>query len=292
MVADSSQDDQHPPTSTFQQKHRHRPSIHPILEEGRRLSRAFSFAQRDTNHDDVRGKEVAAGGGGGGGDERGGDRMLSRRNSRRSQLSQPDRGVGGGNVQNNINEKVGYPQHQQQRPELITSDTNSTLTSFDNYAGSQYSDGESFISTDTDGSFHRNASSTKSYNPSVAPMDSNPADSIPHPKLEKAGPYLMIGALQAYTILTVVRCLADSTWMVMRSSDDKSGGREDVAHMGEIGVKEKILLGCSIAFMALSCAGFTLRIMDKLPWLRRIPVIAAALQCKRKTTRAINFNRD
>lgn len=191
-------------------------------------------------------------------------------------------------MQRNLNEKVGCPQHQQQRPELITSDTNSTLTSSDNFC-SQYADGKSFISTDTDGSFHRNALSTESYNPSVAPMDSSPADSIPHPKLEKAGPYLTIGALQAYTILTVVRCLADSTWIVMRSSDDKSGGREDVTHMGEIGVTEKILLSCSVAFMALSCAGFTLRIMDKLPWLRRIPVIAAALQCKRKTTRAINF---
>ncbi|KAF8986830.1 Potassium channel, partial [Haplosporangium bisporale] len=222
MVADSSQDDQHPPTSAFQQKHLHRPSIHPILEEGRRLSRAFSFAQRETNHN-------------------------------------------------------GSPQRQQQRPELITSDTNSTLTGSDNLC-SQYSDAESFISANTDGSFHRNALSTESYNPSVAPMDSSHADSIPHPKLSKAGPYLTIGALQAYTILTGVRCLADPTWIMMRSSDDESGGRKDVTHMGEIGVKEKILLGCSVAFMALSCAGFALRIMDKLPRHRRIPVIAAALQ--------------
>ncbi|KAF9216899.1 Potassium channel [Podila verticillata] len=109
-------------------------------------------------------------------------------------------------------------------------------------------------------------------------MDSSHADSIPHPKLSKAGPYLTIGALQAYTILTGVRCLADPTWIMMRSSDDESGGRKDVTHMGEIGVKEKILLGCSVAFMALSCAGFALRIMDKLPRHRRIPVIAAALQ--------------
>lgn len=269
MVADSSQDDQHPPNTTFQQKHRHRPSIQPILEEGRRISRAFSFSQLQESSHDAHGKEVAAGGEGQ--EERGGERWLSRQGSKRSQFSRSGSGgVEGCNAQGNLDEKD-------------TSDTNSTLTSFDNYAGSQYSDGKSFISSDTDGSFRRNAaSSTKSYNPSVAPMDSNHADSIPHPKLEKAGPYLTIGALQAYTCLTVVRCLADPTWMVMRSSDDKSGGRVNEANMGEIGVKEKILLGLSVAFMILSCVGFTLRILDKLPWLRRIPVIAAVLQCKRK----------
>ncbi|KAF9332005.1 Potassium channel [Podila minutissima] len=225
MITDSSQSDQHPPNTVFQQRHRHRPSIHPILEEGRRISRAFR----------------------------------------------------GWNAQDNLYEKD-------------TSDTNSTLTSFDGYAGSQYSDGKSFISSDTDGSFHRNAaSSTKSYNPSIAPMDSSPADSIPHAKLEKAGPYLTIGALQAYTCMTVVRCLADSTWMVMRTSDDKSGGRVNEANMGEIGVKEKIMLGLCVGFMVLSCVGFTLRIMDKLPWLRRIPVIAAVLQSIFCTAAMITF---
>ncbi|KAG0025006.1 Potassium channel [Podila clonocystis] len=120
-------------------------------------------------------------------------------------------------------------------------------------------------------------------------MDSSPSDSIPHPKLEKAGLHLTIGALQAYTCLTVVRCLADSTWIVMRTSDDKSGGRENDANMGEIGVKEKILLGLSVGFMVLSCLGFTLRIMDKLPWLRRIPVIAAVLQSIFCTAAMITF---
>ncbi|KAG0035042.1 Potassium channel [Podila clonocystis] len=120
-------------------------------------------------------------------------------------------------------------------------------------------------------------------------MDSSPSDSIPHPKLEKAGLHLTIGALQAYTCLTVVRCLADPTWMVMRTSDDKSGGRENEANMGKIGVKEKILLGLSVGFMVLSCLGFTLRIMDKLPWLRRIPVIAAVLQSIFCTAAMITF---
>lgn len=273
MVTDSSQDDQHPPNTTFQQRHRHRPSIHPILEEGRRISRAFSFVKSRDSNLDTHGKEVARGGGEGGGgerqEERGGEGWLPTQGSKRSQFSHSGRGVvGGWNAQDNLYEKD-------------TSDTNSTLTSFDSYAGSQYSDGKSFISSDTDDSFHRNAaSSTKSYNPSIAPMDFSPADSIPHPKLEKAGPYLTIGALQAYTCMTVVRCLADSTWMVLRTSDDKSGGRVNEANMGEIGVKEKVMLGLCVGFMVLSCVGFTLRIMDKLPWLRRIPVIAAVLQCK------------
>ncbi|KAG0098053.1 Potassium channel [Podila epicladia] len=278
MVTDSSQDDQHPPSTIFQQKYRHRPSIHPILEEGRHISRAFSFVQlRDPNHD-AHGKEVAGGGGGERQEERGGEGWLSRQCSKRSQIPQSGRGViGGWNAQSNLNEKD-------------ISDTNSTLTSFDSYAGSQYSDGKSFISSDTDGSFHRNAaSSTKSYNPSIAPIDSSPTDSIPHSKLEKVGPYLTIGALQAYTCMTVVRCLADSTWMVMRTSDDKSGGRVNEANMGEIGVKEKILLGLCVGFMVLSCVGFTLRIMDKLPWLRRIPVIAAVLQSIFCTAAMITF---
>ncbi|KAG0345615.1 hypothetical protein BGZ54_005522, partial [Gamsiella multidivaricata] len=106
---------------------------------------------------------------------------------------------------------------------------------------------------------------------------------LPYPKLEKAGPYLTIAALQAYTILTVVRCLADSTWIELKFSGDKSGGKkgEDIMpHWGAIGRREKWFLGFAIAFTLMSCVGVTLRIMDRMTWLKRTPVVGAYLQGK------------
>ncbi|ORZ26581.1 hypothetical protein BCR41DRAFT_202056 [Lobosporangium transversale] len=41
---------------------------------------------------------------------------------------------------------------------------------------------------------------------------------------------------------------------------------------------EKVFLACAIVFTMLSCIGVTLRIMDRAPWLRRIPVITAYLE--------------
>ncbi|KAI1315057.1 Potassium channel [Mortierella claussenii] len=105
------------------------------------------------------------------------------------------------------------------------------------------------------------------------------AASIPHPRLEKVGPYLIIATLQAYTVLTVVRCLADPVWIVLKSGGGKTdGGPKNVTHLAEIGKMEKSFLACAIACTMLSCAGVTLRILDKLPWLRRIPVITAYLE--------------
>ncbi|KAF9913283.1 Potassium channel [Linnemannia zychae] len=98
--------------------------------------------------------------------------------------------------------------------------------------------------------------------------------SLPHPKLEKVGPYLAIATLQAYTVLTVVRCLADPVWIITRSGD-KNGSDTRVA---EIGSLEKSFLACAIAFTMLSCLGVTLRILDKFTYLRQIPVITAYLE--------------
>lgn len=121
-------------------------------------------------------------------------------------------------------------------------------------------------------------SSINDYPPS--PFTANMNGHLPHPKLEKVGPYMTIASLQAYTILTVVRCLADPTWIVLQTSDDKSGGQENFTEAGMIGKTERWLLGCAIAFTMLSCLGVTLRIMDKFIWLRRVPVICAYFQCK------------
>ncbi|KAF9136924.1 Potassium channel [Mortierella sp. GBA39] len=98
------------------------------------------------------------------------------------------------------------------------------------------------------------------------------ARSQPHPKLEKVGPYLTIATLQAYTVLTVVRCLADPVWIVPRS------GNEDPIGTAEIGSLEKSFLACAIAFTMLSCLGVTLRILDKFTFLRQIPVVTAYLE--------------
>ncbi|KAF9101159.1 Potassium channel [Mortierella sp. GBA35] len=99
------------------------------------------------------------------------------------------------------------------------------------------------------------------------------AASLPHPKLEKVGPYLVIATLQAYTVLTVVRCLADPIWIVSRTS----GGKEET-RLAEIGSLEKSFLACAIAFTMLSCLGVTLRILDKFTTLRQISVITAYLE--------------
>lgn len=98
------------------------------------------------------------------------------------------------------------------------------------------------------------------------------ARSLPHPKLEKVGPYLTIATLQAYTVLTVVRCLADPVWIIPRS------GTEDPTRTAEIGSLEKSFLACAIAFTMLSCLGVTLRILDKFTFLRQIPVVTAYLE--------------
>lgn len=103
------------------------------------------------------------------------------------------------------------------------------------------------------------------------------ARSLPHPKLEKVGPYLAIATLQAYTVLTVVRCLADPVWIVPRS------GVKDPIRTAEIGSLEKSFLACAIAFTMLSCLGVTLRILDKFTYLRQIPVITAYLEGKKTT---------
>ncbi|KAG0051445.1 Potassium channel [Gryganskiella cystojenkinii] len=110
-------------------------------------------------------------------------------------------------------------------------------------------------------------------------MNNVVATSIPHPKLEKVGPYLAIATLQAYTILTVVRCLADPVWIVIRTGSGEPGrGPKEITQLAEIGRMEKAFLACAIAFTMISCLGVTLRILDKFPWLRRIPVVTAYLE--------------
>ncbi|KAF9346822.1 hypothetical protein BGX26_001666 [Mortierella sp. AD094] len=101
---------------------------------------------------------------------------------------------------------------------------------------------------------------------------------LPHPKLEKVGPYITIATLQAYTVLTVVRCLADPAWIVLKSGNNTTTDGSNPTQLVEIGLLERVFLSCAIWFTMLSCAGVTLRIMDKLPWLRRIPVITAYLE--------------
>ncbi|KAF9179682.1 Potassium channel [Haplosporangium sp. Z 767] len=108
--------------------------------------------------------------------------------------------------------------------------------------------------------------------------------SVPHPRLEKVGPYLAIATLQAYTVLTVVRCLADPMWITLRTGADMIPGVQ-----AEIGRMEKSFLACAIVFTMLSCIGVTLRIMDKFPWLRRIPVLTAYLEAIFCTAALITF---
>ncbi|KAF9933154.1 Potassium channel [Mortierella alpina] len=122
------------------------------------------------------------------------------------------------------------------------------------------------------------ASSTYSSSTYSTPPSETDTEPRAHPKLVKAGPYLTVAALQAYTILTVVRCLADPTWIVLKTNDDKSGGRENKINLGMIGTVERWCLSFAIAFTLLSCLGVTLRIMDKMAWLRRVPVVCAYFQ--------------
>ncbi|KAG0374049.1 Potassium channel [Mortierella sp. AD032] len=84
--------------------------------------------------------------------------------------------------------------------------------------------------------------------------------------------------MQAYNILTVVRSVADPTWMVLKTSHDKTGGKDDDDHMGRIGKFELIFLGLAVACALLSCIGFSLRIMDRMTWIRRAPVVTSYLQ--------------
>ncbi|KAF9319393.1 Potassium channel [Podila horticola] len=110
--------------------------------------------------------------------------------------------------------------------------------------------------------------------PHLIPAMNRPTvSSLPHPRLEKIAPYLTIATLQAYTVLTVVRCLADPEWIVLQY-DDKG---EPLVTLS-IGRLEKSFLACAIAFTMASCLGVTLRILDKLPWLRKVSVMAAYLE--------------
>ncbi|KAF9956591.1 Potassium channel [Mortierella alpina] len=114
------------------------------------------------------------------------------------------------------------------------------------------------------------------FNPFSSMHRATAASGLPHPRLEKVGPYLAIASLQAYTVLTVVRCLADPVWIdVRRSAETPEGGSPIQAEIGHL---EKSFLACAIAFTMLSCVGVTLRILDKLSWLKRIPVITAYLE--------------
>ncbi|KAF9021663.1 Potassium channel [Haplosporangium bisporale] len=111
--------------------------------------------------------------------------------------------------------------------------------------------------------------------PHLIPAMNRPTvSSLPHPRLQKIAPYLTIATLQAYTVLTVVRCLADPAWIVLKEGDDKSVPTKTL----DIGELEKSFLACAIAFTMASCLGVTLRILDKFPWLRKIPVMTAYLE--------------
>ncbi|CAO3564209.1 unnamed protein product [Mortierella alpina] len=114
------------------------------------------------------------------------------------------------------------------------------------------------------------------FNPISSMHRATATSGLPHPRLEKVGPYLAIASLQAYTVLTVVRCLADPVWIdVRRSAETPVAGSPIQAEIGHL---EKSFLVCAIAFTMLSCVGVTLRILDKLSWLKRIPVITAYLE--------------
>lgn len=111
--------------------------------------------------------------------------------------------------------------------------------------------------------------------PHLIPAMNRPTvSSLPHPRLGKIGPYLTIATLQAYTVLTVVRCLADPAWIVLRDGNDNGVPTKTL----DIGELEKSFLACAIAFTMVSCLGVTLRILDKFSWLRKIPVITAYLE--------------
>ncbi|OAQ29585.1 hypothetical protein K457DRAFT_19088 [Linnemannia elongata AG-77] len=99
----------------------------------------------------------------------------------------------------------------------------------------------------------------------------------PRPRLSQVGPHIATATIQSYNILTVVRAVADPTWMVLKSSNDKLG-KDDSDHMGHIDKFEIIFLALAIACAFLSCIGFSLRIMDRLTWIRKAPVVTSYLQ--------------
>ncbi|KAF9580524.1 hypothetical protein BGW38_002808 [Lunasporangiospora selenospora] len=102
---------------------------------------------------------------------------------------------------------------------------------------------------------------------------------MPRPRFEKIGPFLTISTLQAYTVLTVVRCLADPTWIVLKTSDDKTGGKENPSvDMGLIGKRERVFLGFAVAFTMLSCAGIVLRIKDLARRFQPVFLLCSILQ--------------
>lgn len=153
---------------------------------------------------------------------------------------------------------------------------------------SNYPDSRKALLESSENSMSSTNSSTGSlYDPKtesslIIPMDTplNP-DSIPHPKLSKVGPYLTISALQAYTVLTVVRCLADPTWIVLKTSQDKTGGGQEdplTRKLGLIGERERIYLSLAIGFSILNCIGVTMRIMDRMTRMRKVVVVSAYLQ--------------
>ncbi|KAG0348603.1 Potassium channel [Podila humilis] len=123
--------------------------------------------------------------------------------------------------------------------------------------------------------------------PHLIPAMNRPAlSSLPHPRLERIAPYLTITTLQAYTILTVVRCLADPYWII---PGDQAPGDIDPSQTAQIGHLEKSFLACAIAFTMVSCLGVTLRILDKLPSIRKIPVITAFLEAIFCTAALVSF---
>ncbi|KAG9067466.1 Potassium channel [Linnemannia hyalina] len=95
------------------------------------------------------------------------------------------------------------------------------------------------------------------------PVDANQ----PRPRLCQVGPHIAIATIQSYNILTVVRAVADPTWMVLKSSNDKIG-KDDGDHLGHIDKFVTIFLALAITCAFLSCIGFSLRIMDRLTWIR------------------------
>lgn len=114
--------------------------------------------------------------------------------------------------------------------------------------------------------------------PHLIPAMNRPTVStLPHPRLQKIWPYLTIATLQAYTVLTVVRCIADPQWVVLKY-DDKN---EPLVTLS-IGKLEKSFLACAIASTMASCLGVTLRILDKFPRFRKISVMVAYLEGKGK----------
>ncbi|KAF9934032.1 Potassium channel [Linnemannia zychae] len=106
------------------------------------------------------------------------------------------------------------------------------------------------------------------------PIDPNQ----PRPRLAQVGPHIATATIQAYNFLTVVRSIADPTWMVLKTSNDKSGAQDDGIHLGTIGKFEIIFLALSVVCSLLSCIGFTLRVMDRMSWIRKVPIITSYLQ--------------